>query len=393
MISLHGNAPLYVPILKWKRGEQLAVQALKESTRHRVMPLVEVQPPPVDWERSDEEGIAYSKSLREHLQSVAAATAKFCDPKLEIAVDQPLFEEDSVEGASTAWAFLFESLWAGGVAAIPVISNSASTAEVRAIKTLARSTLAKAPERYVLRYRFGSENTALPPLAGFGKWLRSTVNDLEASHQNVDVVLDMGYVGTALPNDVESGIVERCATALVVAALQGPWRSITIAAGAFPENLAAFRPGIARLPRLDWQLYQAVVAATDSDFRPAYGDYGVSYTDAFEVNPRMMRMSANLRYTHFDHWYVYKARNVKEHGFGQYQDLCGILVNSLESPFMGEDFSAGDKNFAALAKNLSSKPGNATIWRRDATNHHIELAVHQLSTMPDSLQIETASRR
>ncbi len=49
---------------------------------------------------------------------------------------------------------------------------------------------------------------------------------------------------------------------------------------------------------------------------------------------------------------------------------------------MGASFSPGDNNYELKATDPTATPGNATTWRRDATNHHIHVVLDQLAKLP-----------
>lgn len=374
MSSSSSKEPAYVPILKWKRGEQMALRDLPRSARRKIFPLIEVQDRPFDWDRGDVG--AYTISWPDHLKKVVDAAVKYWGGDEEIAVDQPIEDGDDMAGES-AWRYLFESLWQAGVAAVPVVSSLASELEVDTLRKL--KAPARVNGRFVLRFQ-GSRDDDDILLDSISSWFRAMLRRLRVDHESIDAILDLGYLsdeGANLLGPMSNmELVERCAEIITSIGLQGPWRSLTLAAGSFPENLAGLPVGLHRLARRDWQLYRLVNQEVSRRHRLGYGDYGVNYTDVLDIDPRLVRMSASLRYTHTKDWIVYKARSVRSHGFEQYRDLCRLLVNS-EDQYMGDSFSKGDANYAAVASGEVG-PGNATIWRRDATNHHVHMVISQL---------------
>lgn len=343
----------------------MALASLEAPVRRRILPLAEIQDRPYDWQVE-----AYTKSWRPHIDAVAVATAKYWGQDQEIAIDQPLegsSGDDAEKDFASPWRYLFERLWDEGVQAVPVVSSWASPQEVAELARLQKNLTHR---RFLLRCRFDEEEHGTSARA-VGLWFRKTLKRLHARHADVDAVFDLGY----LAGSVEEGATENyCLSVLRELSLQGPWRTLTLASGAFPVNLAGFKTGAHAIERKDWKLYERVVDQTLGGV--LYGDYGVNYTDAFDMDPRAIRMSANLRYTHFDHWRVYKARSVKEYGFDQYKQLCQLLVASSE--YFGPGFSEGDKSIFSMATDLSKGPGNATTWRRDAMNHHLHVVLNQL---------------
>jgi len=359
----------YMPILKWKRGEQTAAQALPSKLKSQVLPLAEVPEPPFDWEDSQPK-----KSIEEHIADVAKATARYWGRTHPIAFDQLFSGQDALlAGGTTAWELLFEELWAQGVEAIPVVSSMATPAELSAFKSLARN---HDIPRWVLRWRAESagQSVAAGSVAG---WFSKTAKAIGAKPEQCDAVIDCGFVDAAsLP-----AAKANAAAWLAEVGFAARWRSLVLASGAFPVNLAGHPAGNVWLPRSDWELFEAVHKSLGEELAVAYGDYAVSHVFAFNDDPRLMRMSANLRYTSDKHWLVLKGKNVKDHGFGQYKSLCKLLVAN--KVFKGAAFSAGDKNYAEIAAKVDAKPGNATHWRRDATNHHIHFVIDQLASLDE----------
>ncbi|HEY4011065.1 MAG TPA: beta family protein, partial [Acidobacteriaceae bacterium] len=157
------------------------------------------------------------------------------------------------------------------------------------------------------------------------------------------------------------------------------WRRFILVASSFPEDLSDIdAASIQKLPRLEWNLWtrlqhkRAALPRLDLIF----GDYAISNPTQKELDPRTMRMSANIRYTTPDDWLIVKGRNVRKYGFDQYFDLCRILIERPE--YSGRDFSAGDKYISDCAE-AQKGPGNATTWRRVGVNHHLTLMVEQLA--------------
>lgn len=362
MANLLSSKPLYVPILKWKMGEQTAVQALTPEVKGLIFPVAEIQDRPFDWEND-----RYTKEWDDHLVAISKATAKRWGSEHELAVAQPIENDDRTKSGQAVWEFLFSQLWQDSIQAVPVVSSSASPSEFKALVNISRQA---GRDRFVLRYEHdpASTNTA----SSISEWFRVALKQTGSTHRSVDALIDVRYLAA---NSLISASF--CADIASAVALQGPWRTVSLAAGSFPENLTGMMPGVHRVPRRDWSLYREVNHLTGGKYSLLFGDYGVNYTDTLETDPRLMRMSANLRYTYLDEWFVFRAKNVKDHGFGQYRDLCSLLVNS-NPPYMGPAFSAADTNYEAVANNPNVGPGNATVWRRDATNHHIHLVISQL---------------
>lgn len=365
MNSNQGGGTVYVPVLKWKRGEQTAVETLTSTQKDAVMPIAELQERPYDWEKEK-----YTKSWDQHIEAVATATAKYWGTTHEIAFDQGITESDKLSAtAETVWEHLFHALWSKGVRAVPVVSSLAMPKEVAALK---KAGSKGQHARWTLRYV--RQEAVTPAVAA--RWFQTTLAALGTPAANVDAVLDLEYVADW---DVPKRAAEVAACLAAIGSV-APWRSLVLSSGAFLANLAGIMPGAHQIHRTDWALFKAVRQQPGMPDSVIYSDYGVSHILAFDADPRMMKMSANLRYTHDERWFVFKARSVKDFGFEQYRDLCKILV-ALNPPYMGVAFSRGDANYDKVAGS-GVGPGNATNWRRDATNHHIHFALWQIANLP-----------
>jgi hypothetical protein len=157
------------------------------------------------------------------------------------------------------------------------------------------------------------------------------------------------------------------------------WRSVTLAGGAFPLNLSGLS-GEALIPRADWEVWRSTISArSEEDVRlPSFGDYAVQHPEPDEIDPRLMKMSAAIRYATPSDWLVLKGRNVQDYGWEQFHDLSADLVG--RSEFRGPDFCAGDQTIQACAQRETGT-GNAMTWRKIATNHHIAVVVDQLANL------------
>jgi len=160
----------------------------------------------------------------------------------------------------------------------------------------------------------------------------------------------------------------------------GDWRSFTLAATALPENLAGYQPGINRRERTEWLAWIEFLQNPGGVERlPSFGDYGINNPTLNEVDPRLIRMSANLRYTAVTEWLLCKGRNVRNYGFDQFNGLCQDLVQLPE--YAGTAFSWGDTYIDRCARGVDG-PGNATTWRKVGTSHHVALVNDQIANQP-----------
>jgi Beta protein len=359
---------LYMPVFKWKLGEQTATKSLSATQKAQLLPIAELQDRPYDWGTEE-----YSKSWDEHIDAVAKKTAEHWGKAHEIGFDQELTMDDELESnTDTTWQYLFRKLWSAGVRAVPVLSSRASK---EAIDQIVAASKAHGRSRYILRYRVHAVDEEITP-ASLVAWFKTMLNTTGVPASDVDVVFDcddfVSQWNLAATAPLATSLLAEVSAA-------ASWRRVFLLSGGFPVNLAGIPKGTHQLPRHDWTFFKLVSPlAQTNGCKVLFGDYAVSHVDPFNEDPRVLKMTANLRYTHADHWHVLKGASVKDKGFDQYRDLCKLLVNL--PIYLGAPFSHGDKNYNDIADDVVPGPGNATHWRRDATNHHIHVVLRQLTT-------------
>jgi hypothetical protein len=139
--------------------------------------------------------------------------------------------------------------------------------------------------------------------------------------------------------------------------------------GAFPESLAGI-VGIIHLNRYDKELYIDVKDALQCDI--SYSDYG-AFSPAWVLQSGGGAPLANVRYTISDKWMI-----IRDEGKGTAAScaVAAILVMSNEFALYGEDFSWADKRWQ-FKVDTNTKPGGPTQHIAEAHNHHITHVVNR----------------
>jgi len=353
--------PLYVPILKGKEGEFAALETLASDVRNRLAPLIEVPAVPYDYANERP-----AKSLDEHVADIPARLKKCCGD-IQFYLDLPWFEaEEHLSDGRTALEAILRGCEDLGISSVPVISRTNKPDYVAAAgKHISRAGNV-ACIRLILKdfeeeVELGDEVDRL--ISGLGL----------SDATSIDLVVDLEDLG----KDGRSTLVARSALSMVPR--KEEWRRIILAAASFPEDLSDVDAAtIATLPRLEWDLWRALQRRPPLGRVLIFGDYAIAHPIPKEIDPRTMRMSANVRYTTQDEWLIVKGRNVRQYGFNQYFELSRILVQRPE--YSGRDFSWGDEYIADCAEEKRG-PGNATTWRKVGVNHHLTLVARELSKL------------
>jgi hypothetical protein len=189
-----------------------------------------------------------------------------------------------------------------------------------------------------------------------------------------DLVLDL-----ETPNFIPKGAYVRLVLShLEMLPIYNRFRSFTLAATSYPASIAALMSPFELVPRLEWTGYKAVIDALDGRRLPAFGDYAVAHPDPVELDMRLIKPFAKLRYTIEDKWHIAKGSSVRANGFEQYRDICALL---LEQPYCDKPaFSEGDRYIADCAAG-DVPTGNLSTWVWVSTNRHLSKVVDDLSKL------------
>jgi len=350
----------YVPVLKGKEGEFKALGELPLETKRKLVPIIEI--PFIPWDYTNE---APSKSLDEHLARFPGKIAQAWQGSMApIYIDSSMLVGDDLDSSGRhPLVYLSQELHSQGVNCIPVISNEYGDLYLEAVRQIHQA------EGSGCCIRLTSSEMEEPEEA--------IASLLEATHMNageVDLVIDLGAI---LEEQAQSMYL--VLRGLLQALPQiAAWRSLVVVGSSFPLDLTKIKADEAALiTRAEWGAWRRLLANQDRIPRlPAFGDYGVSHPDITEIDPRIIQMSANLRYTTTESWLVLKGRSVRRAGYEQTRALCQRLVARDE--YCGDDFSWGDQWVSERAQGATG-PGNATTWRKVGTNHHLVYVVTQIS--------------
>jgi len=355
----------YYPILKGKAAELWALTNLPDDIRPMITPLIEVAPIPWDFAQDQP-----AKTIDQHLALTAGQLFSAWGTQ-SVMLDVSLLPADErMQTGRHPLTYILEQARAEGLRVVPVTGLGRDEDHYDAVATgiavdglgaalrlenedfeLRRDDLARAVAEIIERVGVPSEECTL--FVDFG--------DIQSS--------ETGPIVLAAEN-VCAGLLD-----------MGPWRTVVFAATSFPDSMsdiAAFAPTV--VARGEYAAWSALVAGGYGfEGRIDFSDYGVAPTLPPEIDPRIMRMSAKLKYTTEPAWTVIRSRDVRRFGYAQFGALCQTLVAREE--FRGSDFSRGDEYFAACADG-SDGPGNATTWLRAAVCHHLTTVGRQVSSRP-----------
>ncbi|MFD8390534.1 hypothetical protein ACFV2N_15325 [Streptomyces sp. NPDC059680] len=343
----------YVPILKGKVGEFLALGHASAEVQAQLRPVMEIVP---DLE------------LRDLLET-------FCEHAMDHVPDGMVLTVDcgalppvrvlkgDVGGPVTR---VGESLGLRGVAMSPVFRCSDPD------DVLAEVAGVAAAHQQGACLRVSTAADLSESLPG-GDQVRDLLRAVQLAPEEVDLLVDAGPVHS---DRTREALAEGTTQALKLLS-PWPWRRLCVAAGAFPVNLTGFRRGQATpVVREDARLWGKVVEKWRGP-QPDFGDFGVTY-------PRILPKSRgtpdpNMRYTTGADWQVFVYPRLRQ-GNDDFFTLSQDLVNSPHWPVTGAATSWGDARLHECAQRARQKAGGGTEWRAWATSHHLAVVTSQLAT-------------
>ena len=336
--------PKYYPILKWKAGEQKAMQHLDPADREPMLPILEVQPRPG--------GLSLTALMDSLIKSQVATRPVGLDLRLALSTVTLATLIKACSGATRA-----------GLHTFPVVHAADLFAQLGNVSAL------KGASGVVLRLRLQTITLA-GTLAAI-----DAVRKAIGKGANLHVIYDFGPIGEVDPMALVAFAEPFVRNTLT----QGHASYVALAGGSFPLSLSGFPIGVNNLlPRREWKAWQALHAQSGcGDVR--FGDYNVTNPDPLgDIDPRAMNPAAAIRYALDGEWWLLRARGAKTSGFKQYNTLCRVLT--ADARYAGVNFSYGDGRYHHHAQQGTSS-GNFTTWRRDAASHHLVQTVRQLTAL------------
>jgi len=347
--------------MRWKQGEYQAVWRLSEETKRKFTPLIEV--PEIGW---DFESAKDAKTIDEHLVDFAEKKLNRKWGQSPCFVDLNLIKsEERMADGEHPIRFVFKELRNLMCMAIPVTGLDRDQIYQNEI----RDVLAEDGSRVCLRITL--EQAAKITIQ---QEVDSLLVILGSGPKYCDLIVDLG-APNFIPLNGFSTAIQRIIDHLPYL---NDWLSFTILGTSFPETMGGIKKGGNIIPRYEWQLYKILIDnfGKENVRFPSFGDYVINHPEILELDMRLVKPSATIRYTIDNAWFIVKGENVRDYKFGQYRDLSNMILNS--SDYRNPDFSWGDE-YIEKCGNGSGKTGNLPMWRQVGTNHHIETVTQDIS--------------
>ncbi len=346
----------YVPVLKVKRGEKSALSSISRGTQQRITPLLEIV------ERKPDKSPTVDAHLKTAFKGLADSVRSYSRCFLDA-------REIANEGPAAA-AEVFRRAAAEGINFAPVTGLSRSVDIGAALSHRTHGLVLR-----LTREEFEA--------GGLATNLRAFMNRHSLAPEEIDLIIDLGPVD----NMVTDGVVALTNAFLADVPDHPRWRTFTVSACAFPLSMGGIdRHSHQFVERADWLAWRNNLHSQRDTLPrlPTFSDCVIQHPRGVEgFNPRMMQVSASVRYTLVDRWLLLKGESTRiTPPSTQFPDLATLLIyGHLQPNIAGQDHCDGCASMKASADGASGL-GSAEVWRRLGTIHHITTAVEQLDLLP-----------
>jgi len=357
----------YVPCLRWKQGEYQAVSRLSDTVKKTLTPLIET--PEIGWDFEEEK---VKKTIDEHLAPFAKRVHDKWG-KSPCFIDMKLVSDyKRMENGEHPTTFIFDKLQKMKCFAIPVTSIDRDEIYQKKVKNILTNN-----KSVGICFRITIEQAAK---STFKSSLDSLLAKLKVKASESHFVLDL-VTPNFVPLDGFAKLIQ-----VIVGRLPylTNWCTFSIIGTSFPETMGSIKKGLTVVPRYEWQLYKELITNfMETNLRlPSFGDYSISHPDVLQMDMRLVKPAATIRYTIDDSWCIVKGTSFRDNP-RQYYELSRNLEKS--SYYYGSNFSFGDKHIKKCAEKKVSS-GNLPMWRQVGMNHHIEKVSWDIANFYASLK-------
>lgn len=364
----------YVPVLKWRAGEYLALSRLEDDVKSSVTPLFEI--PEEKWDFEEKQAAV---TLDEHLERFGKRLgAKWGNRRC--FVDSCYLAGNRRIATTHHLEWIFSLARDNGCRAVPVVGLSRHDQYKAAVRRIIET------DGRGICVRLQRQDFSEP---GLRDGLRSLLQYMEIGASSVDLVIDENLLELGSSAADYAALLQSRLGALPA---KRKWRTLTVTGSVFPESLPStkYRPH-GTLSRIEWLGYKGLVARLGPEDRiPSFGDYSVSHPRTNKLDPRFMDPNAKVKYTIDDAWLVVMGTRMRQPPYReQYRDLCQRIIRVSPPVYPGKDFSWGDEYIyncanSVMVKKKVTTTGGSSTWPCVCNNHHITRVVRDLASLYDT---------
>lgn len=343
----------YVPVLKVKPAEKVALRLVDSPLKARMTPLLEIV---------GRKGKTVEKHLRTSFKGLADSMKTYAGCLLDVRAIAP----DGPAVARKAFTMATDE----GIVFTPV------TGLTMRVDTEAALFVAK--DGVVLRLTREEFEAG-----GLRNNLITFMKKNNLTPQKTDLVMDLGPIDEMVVEGV---------TALAEAFLQevpdhGSWRTFTLSACSFPQTMGIVdRNSHGLVDRTEWIVWRDRVYARRAELArvPTFSDCAIQHPVVAEgVDFRFIPMSAAVRYTLDEQYLLIKGESNR---IAPLKDQFPLLAKKLVygllcSSFSGASHCKGCESVKAAADGAEGF-GSLAVWRRPGTIHHLTKVLEGIAALP-----------
>jgi len=340
----------YVPILKAKEGELIALRHLSSQTKDNLTPLIELQ--------SRETSALLERTLNQIRRGWTPALPLLIDVDKDYLTNSTASAIDNLRNS-------FAALSAHGFKVIPVTGLRRPTSFNNMISDVMNET----DNGICIRL----QSLDWQDVSSLENRLRDYVQSIPLQLSQVDLVLDYR---TFLPSDLGT-VITSAMTAINSIGNIRRYRSLIMTATTFPYQSIPQPYTIYRFPRTEYQAWIALISNTSIQRKPIFGDYttvhpvlpDIDYSYGIKVAPK-------VKYATDSEWLCLRW---DASDYANFRSVCNMLIGLPE--FSGVDYSWGDGRIAQCAA-TGTQTGSPREWVSISVNHHLTLVATQCASRP-----------
>ena len=345
----------YVPVLRWKRAEWIALRELRQTTS-KMTPLIEIVPTSFEPRKN----------------------RKPTPNEVFGKISEDIFENWGQELIFVDLWHLSDLIKSTKMQPFQILNNNAQNHFLSLIpvtgfdripeyQTSVKSMVTQNGDGVCIR--IVSNNLVKN---SFSKNLWDLLDFLESPPENVDLIIDFQLL-TSISQEYQNCYAQ-------IPKLNS-WRTVTFIGGAFPVDLSDLEVGDHKLPRYEWLSWGNLVKSITYSRKPTFGDYTIQHP-IYARPPKFANFSASIRYTCEKDWFVLRGESARKVGYDQWPAQAQLLYETEE--YCGPDFSYGDsyikeRSLELLKPEGIEKTGGAETWLRAGVNHHLQFSMWQIA--------------
>lgn len=357
---------MYVPIIKGKRYDTEALGKVFEDVRGLIKPLVEAMP--TERYKTTTGPVTVDHNVAMFVNSID----KYI-PSCQMYVDfYGLLPDEKMKDGSSAIITGFSLLKKCGRVVTPTYGLDRDDK----LWTQLRSVVSSFDQGFCFRISIDDLDDMAEETWG---QIMERASDMGLSASQVDIVIDMRFVGDKDENELKNIVIDFLALNPEAAR----YRSITVAGSSALKTVSEIKKdGVGEVIRKELRIWAGLRRDMDETLNLSFGDYGIVHPDFSTVGPNP-NTNAKIRYTAGSRIIYFRGHGLKRpvNDYAQYRDLAAKVC--ADSRYRGENASFGDKYIyeCALRPKNGGKFGNPATWVRADMNHHISYTAQQTSRL------------